>query len=111
MNRLPLSAAAAMFEHPTGPVAENPQQLGKQLEAPLESLWSTRRGEYRAIYAIDDDRHSVTVVAVAPRRDACRSSQPTDHATPDDDRQTEPNARRPVPTPVLRDRISVTLIK
>ena len=47
MNRLPLSAATAMFEHLTGPVAENPQRLGKQLDAPLDNLWSTRRGEYR----------------------------------------------------------------
>ena len=29
MNRLPLSAATAMFEHLTGPVAENPHRLGK----------------------------------------------------------------------------------
>jgi mRNA interferase RelE/StbE len=49
MNRLPLSAAAAMFEHLTGPVAENPQRLGKQLDAPLDNLWSThRRDAYRS---------------------------------------------------------------
>jgi hypothetical protein len=28
MNRLRLSAATAMFEHVTGPAAENPQRLG-----------------------------------------------------------------------------------
>ena len=49
MNRLPLPAATAMFEHLTGPVAANPQRLGKQLDTPLDDLWSTRRGEYRAI--------------------------------------------------------------
>jgi mRNA-degrading endonuclease RelE of RelBE toxin-antitoxin system len=73
MNRLPLSAATAMFEHLTGPVAENPQRLGKQLDSPLDDLWSTRRGEYRAIYAIDDDQHRVSIVAVAHRRDAYRT--------------------------------------
>jgi mRNA interferase RelE/StbE len=73
MNRLPLAAATAMFEHLIGPVAENPPRLGKQLDAPLDSLWSTRRGEYRAIYAIDDEQRLVSVVAVAHRRDAYRS--------------------------------------
>jgi mRNA interferase RelE/StbE len=73
MNRLPLAAATAMFEHLTGPVAENPQRLGKQLDAPLDNLWSTRRSEYRAIYAIDDDQRRVSVVAIAHRRDAYRT--------------------------------------
>ena len=72
MNRLPASAAGALFEHLTGPVAANPYRLGKQLDAPLEELRSTRRGEYRALYAVDDGEHVVTVVAVAHRRDAYR---------------------------------------
>jgi mRNA interferase RelE/StbE len=42
MNRLPRSAPTAMFEHLTGPVAENPRRLGKQLDWPLDSLRSTR---------------------------------------------------------------------
>jgi mRNA interferase RelE/StbE len=73
MNRLSLSAATAMFEHLTGPVADNPQRLGKQLDSPLDDLWSTRRGEYRAIYAIDDEQHVVSIVAVAHRKDAYRN--------------------------------------
>ena len=73
MNRLPLTAATALFEHLTGPVAENPHRLGKQLDAPLDSLWSTRRGEYRAIYAIDESGHRVNVIAVAHRRNAYRT--------------------------------------
>lgn len=71
MDRLPLPAAAAMFEHLTGPVADNPHRLGKQLDAPPNDLWSIRRGEYRAIYSIDDKR-MVMVVAVAHRRDVYR---------------------------------------
>jgi mRNA interferase RelE/StbE len=73
MNRLPPAAALALFEHLTGPVAENPHRLGKQLDTPLEELHSTRRGEYRALYAIDDETQVVNVVAVAHRRDAYRS--------------------------------------
>jgi mRNA interferase RelE/StbE len=72
MNRLPASAAGALFEHLTGPVAENPHRLGKQLDPPMEELRSARRGEYRALYTVDDEEHVVAVVAVAHRRDAYR---------------------------------------
>ncbi|RCW43148.1 mRNA-degrading endonuclease RelE of RelBE toxin-antitoxin system [Halopolyspora algeriensis] len=73
MNRLPLDAAVAMHEHLTGPVADNPRRLGKRLDPPLERLRSTRRGEYRALYEIDDKEILVSVVTVAHRRDAYRS--------------------------------------
>ena len=72
MNRLPTAAALALFEHLTGPVAGNPFRLGKRLDAPLDELRSTRRGEYRALYAVDDRKRTITVVAVAHRRDAYR---------------------------------------
>ena len=73
MNRLPPSVATALFEHLTGPVAENPHRLGKQLDAPLDNLWSTRCGEYRAIYAIDENGHRINIIAAAHRRDAYRT--------------------------------------
>jgi mRNA interferase RelE/StbE len=72
MDRLPLDAAVALYEHLIGPVAENPYRLGKQLNAPLDELHATRRGDYRAVYAIDEAARTVTVVAVAHRRDAYR---------------------------------------
>ncbi|MDT0347906.1 type II toxin-antitoxin system RelE family toxin [Pseudonocardia charpentierae] len=53
-------------------MAENPYLLGKQLDAPMKELRSTRRGEYRALYTVDDEEHIVAVVAVAHRRDAYR---------------------------------------
>jgi mRNA interferase RelE/StbE len=70
--KLPLAAAAALFEHLTGPVAGNPFRLGKPLDEPFDDVWSTRRGEYRALYTIDKHDRTVTVVAVAHRRDAYR---------------------------------------
>lgn len=73
LNRLPLGVAVAIHEHLMGPVADNPRRLGKQLDAPYEGLWTTRRGAYRAIYAIDEDAVAVTIVAVAHRRDAYRT--------------------------------------
>lgn len=73
LARLPLAAAAAMFEHITGPLAGNPRRLGKPLEAPYDGVWTTRRGEYRALYTVNDAEQVVTIVAVAHRRDAYRA--------------------------------------
>ena len=72
LARLPLSAASALYEHLTGPVADNPHRLGKPLEAPFNEVWTTRRGDYRALDSIDDRAHAITVLAVAHRRDAYR---------------------------------------
>ncbi|HVW44175.1 MAG TPA: type II toxin-antitoxin system RelE/ParE family toxin [Amycolatopsis sp.] len=73
LAKLPLSAASALYEHLTGPVAGNPYRLGKPLDEPFHEVWTARRGEYRALYSIDDDQRTVTVLAVAHRRDAYRS--------------------------------------
>jgi mRNA interferase RelE/StbE len=72
MARLPLVVAAAIYEHLTGPVAENPYRLGQRLDPPFDDVWVTRRGEYRVMYAIDDQARVVGVIAVAHRRDAYR---------------------------------------
>lgn len=71
-EQAPLDAAIALYEHLTGPVAENLHRLGKPLEIPYDGVWTTRRGEYRALYVIEDSTSTITVVAVAHRRDAYR---------------------------------------
>jgi mRNA interferase RelE/StbE len=72
MNRLPAAAAVALFEHLTGPVAGNPYRLGKPFDGRWRSCAARGRGEYRALFAVDDEERVVTVVAVAHRRDAYR---------------------------------------
>lgn len=72
LARLTLPVATAIYEHLTGPVAASPRRLGKELDSPLDGVWTTRRGEYRALYTIDDQDQVVTVLAVAHRRDAYR---------------------------------------
>jgi mRNA interferase RelE/StbE len=72
LDQLPLPAAAAIFEHVTGTVAENPHRLGKSLDRPFDDVWATRRGDYRVLYTIDEEERVVTVLAVAHRRDAYR---------------------------------------
>ncbi len=73
MDKRPLEAAVALYEHLIGPVAQNPHRLGKPLEVPYDGVWTTRRGDYRALYMIDETANTVTVVAVAHRRDAYRA--------------------------------------
>lgn len=71
-NDLPESVAAAVWEFVNGPLAENPQRVGKRLFGTLKGYWSARRGQYRVIYAIDEGRVVVTVVKVDHRRDVYR---------------------------------------
>ncbi len=52
LDKLLLPAAVALYEHLTGPVAENPNRLGKPLDVPFDDVWTTRRGDYRALYII-----------------------------------------------------------
>ena len=69
---LPESVAFAAYEFITGPLLENPQRVGKRLRPPLADRHGARRGTYRVIYRVDDDRRRVTVVGVFRRADACR---------------------------------------
>lgn len=69
---LPEKVAAAAFEFIMGALRENPRRLGKPLREPLAPLYSARRGEYRVIYRILDERLVVEVVSISHRRDAYR---------------------------------------
>lgn len=72
-ERLPESVASAAFEFIMGALRDNPKRVGKQLDAPLFPLYSARRGEYRILYRVEDDRLIVQVVTVVHRRDAYRT--------------------------------------
>lgn len=74
-QHLPEAVAFAAHEFIIGPLLENPQRVGKRLRAPLDDRHSARRGTYRVIYRIDEDGHTVTVVDIAHRRDAYRTSR------------------------------------
>ena len=72
LNRLPNKIRLAALETIFGPIAENPQRLGKPLVGELEGLRSARRGDYRIIYEIDEDTATVLIHRVQHRRDAYR---------------------------------------
>ena len=67
------SVAVAVVELITGPMLDDPRRVGAPLRDDLAGLWSARRGTYRVLYRIDDERHEVVVLRVAHRRDAYRS--------------------------------------
>lgn len=72
-GKLPESAAAACVEFVFGPLAENPQRVGRDLRAPFAGQWRARRGVYRVRYRIDEAEQVVYVLDIDHRRDAYRS--------------------------------------
>ncbi len=72
LNRLPEKVPEAALATAFGPIAENPQRLGKRLPGDLEGLLSARRGDYRIIYEIFEDEKIVLIHRVQHRRDVYR---------------------------------------
>ena len=75
LTRLPEKAAAAVVEFLYGSLAASPHRVGKPLKLSLEGLHSARRGDYRVIYRIDDQRRLATVIAIEHRSDIYRRRQ------------------------------------
>jgi mRNA-degrading endonuclease RelE of RelBE toxin-antitoxin system len=72
LARLPEKVAAAVVEFIYGPLAENPQRVGKALRFELDGLHSARRGDHRIIYRILDDEGRIVIEAVDHRSSAYR---------------------------------------
>lgn len=70
---LPEAVAFAVIDFITGPLLKKPQRVGAALHNELEGAWSARRGTYRILYRIDDERREVIVLRVGHRRDIYRS--------------------------------------
>ncbi len=71
LTRLPEKVATAVVEFIYGPLADNPQRVGKPSRFELEGLHSARRGDFRIIYRITD---RVTILAIEHRADAYRKN-------------------------------------
>lgn len=69
LKRLPEKVATAAIEFIYGPLASNPQRVGKALRLNLEGLHSARRGDYRLIYRVDE---LLTIIAIEHRADVYR---------------------------------------
>lgn len=69
---LPESVAVAAFEFISGPLRHSPRRVGKALREPLAPVFAARRGDYRVLYRIVEDRLVIEVVSIMHRRDAYR---------------------------------------
>lgn len=70
--RLPEKVREAALAAILGPIAENPQRLGKQLLGELEGLHSGRRGDYRISYETFEEEKLVLIHRVQHRGDVYR---------------------------------------
>ena len=72
LTRLPEKVATAAVEFIYGPLAVNPQRVGRSLRLDLEGLHSARRGDHRVLFQIDKDGKTVTIVTIDHRADVYR---------------------------------------
>jgi mRNA-degrading endonuclease RelE of RelBE toxin-antitoxin system len=72
-ENLPLDVAAAAMETIDGPLSINPHRVGRPLDEPFDGYLSARRGTYRIIYRINEDKHTVEIHSIRHRRDAYRT--------------------------------------
>ena len=72
LRKVPTKVGHAVIEFVYGPLAENPQRVGKALRLDLAGLLSARRGDFRVIYRVDAVSNLVEIVAIEHRRDAYR---------------------------------------
>ena len=68
----PEGTAAAIVECMLTALTDNPHGAGGPLQRELAGLHSARRGAYRVIYEIDDEKRRVTITNVQHRREVYR---------------------------------------
>jgi mRNA-degrading endonuclease RelE of RelBE toxin-antitoxin system len=73
LARLPEKVASAVVEFMLGPLLENSQRVGKPLLRGLTGYMSARRGAYRIVYQINEERTTVEVVRIDHRSRIYRS--------------------------------------
>jgi mRNA interferase RelE/StbE len=71
LRRLPGKVTAAIVEFITGPLADDPLRLSKQLDE-LAAYRSARRGDYRVLIRVDDANRTILVARIDHRSDVYR---------------------------------------
>jgi len=70
VDKLPANIQSAIYDAVSA-LEQNPRPPGcRKLQG--EEAWRIRVGEYRVVYEIDDDAHTVTVTRVDHRRNVYR---------------------------------------
>jgi mRNA interferase RelE/StbE len=71
LDKLPKSDFQAVIES-IKDLAQTPRPRGIE-KVKSTGLWRIRQGDYRIVYAIDDNEHLVTIVRVGHRREIYRA--------------------------------------
>lgn len=74
LHRLPPKVAAAIVEFLTGALPENPRRLSKELTHELTGTRSARRGDYRVLFELLEDRRVLLVTRISHRAHVYRPS-------------------------------------
>lgn len=69
---LPEAVATAVIEFLTAALVGEPRRVGKPLQRELSGIYSARRGTYRVLYRINEERREVIVLRVEHRREVYR---------------------------------------
>lgn len=69
---LPEGVAAAVIAFLTAALVDNPHRVGKPLRGELTGIHSARRGTYRVLYRINDERREVVILRIDHRNDVYR---------------------------------------
>ncbi|MHB1472253.1 MAG: type II toxin-antitoxin system RelE family toxin [Dermatophilaceae bacterium] len=72
LHRLPEKVAAAIVEFITGPLADNPHRVSKDLTVRLAGYRSARRGDYRVVIKIVEVDQVVLVDRIDHRSNVYR---------------------------------------
>jgi mRNA interferase RelE/StbE len=68
-EELPPEVGAAAIATIEGPITTSPLRVGKPLDEPLDGYYCARRGTYRIIYRINEDKRTVEIHSIRHRRD------------------------------------------
>ena len=74
MSSVPERIIPAIIEFVYGDLAAFPRRVGKPLERELAGSFSARRGSYRILYDVDDQKMQVLILRIAHRADVYRTS-------------------------------------
>ena len=72
LAKLPEKVATAVVEFIYGGLAENPRRVGRELHLELAGLHAARRGDFRVIFRIDQERRRVIITVIDHRADVYR---------------------------------------
>lgn len=73
LHKVPPRIVPAIIEFVYGDLARNPQRVGKPLERELTGFHSARRGPYRIVYSINEEKIVVELLRIDHRADVYRS--------------------------------------